>query len=174
MEPFIGQIQAFAFEFAPRGWAPCDGRVLPIQQYAALFSLLGTTYGGNGVHTFALPDLRGRVAVGNGNGDGLSSRQLGEQVGSEAVNLTVAQLPAHTHEFKVSADSTVNAPKGNYPGPLVSTSGDTVKGYDPTPEASFSTAAIAATGGSQPHNNLPPYLAINWCIALQGIFPSRN
>lgn len=174
MEPFIGQIQAFAFNFAPRGWAICAGQLLPISQNRALFSLLGTTYGGDGKSTFGLPDLRGRSAVGKGQGPTLSSRQLGAKFGTEAVTLNVAQLPAHTHEFKVSADSTVNTPQGNYPGPLVSASGDAIKGYNPTPEASFNPAAIASVGNGQPHNNLPPYLVINWCIATEGTYPPRN
>jgi microcystin-dependent protein len=170
MEPYFGEIKAFPYNFAPRGWAPCDGRVLPIQQYCALFSLLGTTYGGNGTTNFALPDLRGRTVLGSGQGNGLPAYNNGQKGGAETVTLTAAQIPAHTHGVKVSANSTTAAPEGNFFGPVA---GDAVKAYDPTPEAALNPAAVAATGGNAPHNNLPPSLGLNWCIALQGVYPSR-
>ena len=164
-EPFIGQIILFAGNFAPRGYAVCAGQLLPIAQNTALFSLLGTTYGGNGQTTFALPDLRGRAPLGTGQGPGLSNRTLGEVSGEESHTLTVGELPQHAHLPQVAnGDQTTNRAAGSVPanGGVYSTS----------PNASGATTGLA--GGSQPHNNLQPYLGLNYCIALEGIFPSRN
>jgi len=165
-EPFIGEIRAFGFNFAPRGWATCSGQILSISQNTALFALLGTTYGGNGQTTFALPDLRGRVAVGMGQGPGLSSKTLGEVSGQEAHTLTANEMPAHTHAQPASnADQSTNRPGNAVPtkGGVYAGSGDGTL-MDPTTQA----------GGNQPHTNMQPYLVLNYCIALVGIFPSRN
>lgn len=167
-EPFLGQIQAFGFNFAPRGWATCDGQILSIAQNTALFSLLGTTYGGNGQTTFALPDLRGRVSLHQGQGPGLTPRSLGEVSGSETVTLISSQMPQHNH----IVNANTGAPVDNLPGGqlLASTAIYTTAG----PDATMNPQMIGPAGGGQPHNNMQPYLVINWCIALEGIFPSRN
>ncbi len=167
-EPFIGQIQTFGFNFAPRGWALCDGQLLPIPQFSALFSLLGTTYGGDGRTTFGLPDLRGRVALHQGQGAGLSDRRLGQKGGTEDVTLAASQLPGHSHPLNaVAAEATSFKPAGNLLAAEVI--------YGPGPSDTMLAAdAIGDTGGDQPHNNMQPYLVINWCIALTGVFPSRN
>ncbi len=164
-DPFLGELRLFPYTFSPQGWAACDGQLLPISQNTALFSLLGTTYGGNGVTTFALPDLRGRVPVHQGQGPGLSDRTLGEQDGAEATTLTTAQLPAHTHLPAVSsAEASTNRPAGAVPA----RGGE----YAPTPDGSG--APSSPTGGSQPVPLLQPYLVLRWCIALNGIYPSRS
>ena len=165
-EPFLGEIILFAGNFAPRGWAFCNGQILSIAQNTALFSILGTTYGGNGVTTFALPDLRGRVPVHPGQGPGLSQYDLGQVGGSETVTLSVNELPQHTHrQPATNAEQTTNRPNGALPargGVYGAVSDDSLLG--PTTPA----------GGNQPHNNIQPYLALNYIIALEGIFPSRN
>ena len=169
-EAFLGEIRLFGFNFAPVGWAMCQGQLLSIQQYSALFALLGTYYGGNGTTNFALPDLRGRVPIGVGQGPGLTPYVQGQQGGSETVTLSVNQMPAHSHAVNAEA-STANSdkPTGAIPGkagtPSYSTS---------APTTTMNAAMIGPTGGSQPFGIEPPYLALNWCIALQGIFPSRN
>jgi microcystin-dependent protein len=172
-EPFIGEIRIFGFNFPPLGWAFCDGQLLPISQNTALFSLLGTFYGGNGVQTFALPDLRGRVAIAFGQGNSLSPYNIGDVGGAESVTLNENQLPAHSH---IAAGSQGG---GNS---LVPTdcvwSADAAGGSAPysnaAPNVSLSTNAIGTTGQNLPHENRPPFLALNFCIALQGIFPSRQ
>lgn len=164
-EPFIGQIMLFAGNFAPRGFAFCAGQLLPIAQNTALFSILGTTYGGNGQTTFALPDLRGRVPLGPGQGPGLQNRDLGESAGEESHTLIVGEMPQHAHlPQAANSDQTTNRAAGSVPanGGVYSTS----------PNASGAPTGLA--GGSQPHNNLQPYLGLSYCIALEGIFPSRN
>lgn len=169
-EPFLGELRLFPYNFAPRGWAFCQGQILSIAQNTALFSLLGTTYGGNGQTTFGLPDLRGRVPISQGQGPGLSSYSLGEVGGVENVTLIQQQMPQHNHLVSVNNQgSSTGRPSGGYPG---QTSGNT---YAPSPDGStFAPQAVTNTGNSQPHENRPPYLALNWCIALEGIFPSRN
>jgi microcystin-dependent protein len=170
VEPFIGEIRLFGFNFAPLGWALCDGSLLPISQNTALFSLLGTTYGGDGRSTFALPDLRGRVPVSMGTGPGLSTYDIGELGGSENVTLIASQVPAHNHNIQAS-DAPASEPKPGG-GVLARTNSSTyAAGTDGT---TLSANAISSSGGSQPHPNLQPFLAVNFCIALQGIFPSRN
>lgn len=169
-DPFLGEIRLFPYNFAPLGWALCDGSVVSIAQNTALFSLLGTTYGGDGRSTFALPDLRGRVAVSFGQGPGLSDHQLGQLGGDETVKLTADGLPAHRHA--VAAHSTRGAhasPRGRVPG---HSSPGTVYA-DASDGTKMSSQTIAPTGGDQPHDNLQPYLALNYCIATEGIFPSR-
>ncbi|NNF56787.1 MAG: phage tail protein [Rhodothermaceae bacterium] len=153
----------FAGNFAPRGWAFCDGQLLAISQYTALFSILGTTYGGDGRTTFGLPDLRGRVPIGPGTGPGLSNRPLGARGGAEQVTLSVTQLASHAHITQKSSDEPAGAGTGNYPLQRVLDDDLVVPG-----------ATTDTTGGGQPHENMPPFLAVYYCIALQGIFPSRN
>lgn len=178
MEPFIGEIKIFAGNFAPRGYAFCDGQLLPIVQYTALFSILGTTYGGNGQTNFGLPDLRGRVPIHQGNGIGLTPRLLGEMSGQETVTLTSSQIPNHTHAVSltaVAAPADSVSPNGNYIAQPVSST--VIKGFSSSnPGATVNLAQInsQAVGGSQPHNNMQPYSCVNFIIALEGIFPSRN
>ena len=165
-EPFIGSVILFAGNFAPRGWAFCNGQILSIAQNTALFSLLGTTYGGNGQTTFALPDLRGRVPLHFGQGPGLSSYALGQSAGTESVTLNLNQMPAHTHsQPATNAGQNTNRPNAAVParGGVYAASTDG-SALDPTTSA----------GGSQPHTNIQPYLALNYIIALEGIYPSRN
>ena len=180
MEPFIGQIMMVGFNFEPRGWAFCDGRLLAISQYTALFSLLGTMYGGDGRTTFALPDLRGRSAVGMGHAPGLSTIPIGQKGGTEQVTLTAANLPSHNHVLNVSnAAGTTSNPQGGVPAnsqfqadrssPVVQ-----VSSYGSTPNATMSPQAIGNSGGNIPFNNRNPFLGVNYIIALQGIFPSRS
>jgi len=173
MEPFIGQIQAFGFNFAPRGWALCNGQLLPINQYQALFSLLGTTYGGDGRTSFGLPDLRGRVPIHSGNGPGLTPKRLGEKGGAETTTLTTNQIPSHSHSVVIKALEEGNSDDpegkliaGNGLSSFGSDNSSTLKNLKPIDSSN--------TGASQSHNNMQPYLCINFCIALQGIFPSRS
>lgn len=168
MEPFLGQIQAFGFNFAPRGWAKCDGQLLPIAQNSALFSLLGTIYGGDGRTTFGLPDLRGRVSLHMGQGPGLSSRQIGEKGGSESNTLNVSQMPSHNHSANAVAEAADNSkPEGN-------SLASSPSYKDQAPDAVLRSTTVGNTGGGQAVNNMEPFLVINWCIALQGIYPSRS
>ena len=173
--PFIGQITMFAGNFAPRGWAFCQGQLLSIAQNTALFSILGTTYGGNGQTTFALPDFRGRVPIQQGQGPGLSPYSLGEQGGTEAVTLLQTQMPAHVHTAQSSLNASTLAasdtvPTGNY----LASDNQYVNSTNAVMNAGAVVVTIGIAGGNQPHENRPPYLAINFIIALQGIFPSRN
>ena len=177
MDPFIAEIVMFGGNFAPRGWAFCDGQLLAISSNQALFSILGTTFGGDGRTTFGLPDLRGRVPLGPRNGAGLSNRRLGEKSGTENVTLNTAQVPSHTHTATAHCQSGAanqQSPVGNTPA--VEAVGATATYSDqPHNEAmQAGTVAIANTGGGQSHNNMQPFLGINFIIALQGIFPSRS
>ncbi|HEY7281681.1 MAG TPA: tail fiber protein [Actinomycetota bacterium] len=168
-EPFLGEIRIFPYNFAPRGWAFCNGQILSISQNTALFALLGTTYGGNGQTTFALPDLRGRVAIHQGQGPGLSPYDLGEQSGVETVTLIGTQMPQHNHLVNAANnDATDSAPVGNVPAVIPS------GGYTTTATGQMSPSMVGQAGGSQPHTNVQPFLTLSFCIALQGIFPSRN
>lgn len=178
-EPYIGEIIMFAGNFAPRGWALCNGQLLSIAQNTALFSILGTTYGGNGQTTFALPNLMGRVPLHPGQGPGLTNRILGESSGEENVTLLNNQMPAHNHSLNVATGSgTSGTPAGNVLAVGVGTNNHgeavPVQGYAAAPDAGASPSAIGVAGGSQPHNNMPPYLGINFIIALEGIFPPRD
>ena len=173
-EPFLGEIRLFPYNFAPRGWAFCSGQILPIAQNTALFSLLGTTYGGNGQTTFALPDLRGRRAISSGQGPGLASYDLGQVAGTESATLTVNNMPAHNHPATLNAagtDADQNKPAGNS---LANTSGNTYSAAAPSNAMNQGDVVIGLAGGSQPFSILDPYLTLNYCIALEGIFPSRN
>ena len=169
-EPFIGQISIVGFNFAPRGWALCNGQLMAISQNTALFSLLGTTYGGNGQTTFALPDLRGRAPMANGNGAGLSPRSLGEVSGRETVTLIATNLPQHAHALNANS---ARADRANAAGAAFGMAADAT--YATTaPTSTLAPNAVMPTGGGQPHNNMQPYLALNMIIALEGIFPARN
>lgn len=170
-DPFVAEIRIFPFNFAPRGWAWCDGQLLPLSQNTALFSLLGTTYGGNGKSNFALPDLQGRAPMHPGQGPGLSLHDLGETGGSETVTLLESEIPSHSHAVSVSAsDATEPSPAGQLFAKGIGI------GYYAVPGAltQLSPNAIAPAGGDQPHNNLQPYLTFYFCIALQGVFPPRG
>jgi microcystin-dependent protein len=169
--PFLGEIFASASNFAPQGYAFCDGTVLSIQQNPALFSLLGTTYGGNGINTFALPDLRGRVGVMFGQGNGLSPYNLGDSSGSESVSLNILQMPQHNHLLNVGTANGSSASPANA-APAKSSQADKV--YGAANGAVMAGNTIATSGGNQPHENRPPFLALNYYIALQGIFPVRS
>jgi len=171
-EPFVGEIRMFAGNFAPRGWAFCDGQLLAVSQNDALFSLLGTIYGGDGRTTFGLPDLRGRIPIHAGSGPGLSQRRLGAKGGSEKETLTVNQMPSHTHSFMASQDF---ANQTNPQGVVIAQS-SLVDLYvqDSNPGESFTTAAVTSIGGSRSHTNLMPFLCVHYIIALFGIYPSRN
>ncbi len=171
-EPFVGEIRMFAGNFAPRGWALCDGQLLAVSQNDALFSLFGTIYGGDGRTTFGLPDLRGRIPIHAGSGPGLTPRNLGSRSGQERVQVTVAQLPAHSHALQASADpGSETGPEGNLPA--ANTPVDIYKEPVP-PGTDLETSAITAQGGSQQHENLMPFLAIYFIVALAGIYPSRS
>ncbi|HEU5036363.1 MAG TPA: tail fiber protein [Nocardioides sp.] len=170
-DPFVAEIRIFPFNFAPSGWAFCDGQLLPLSQNTALFSLLGTNYGGNGMSNFALPDLQGRAPMQPGQGPGLSLHDLGETGGSETVSLLESEIPSHGHAL--NAD-TLDLGDTNVPSPSASfaqSSGGTL--YATSADTQLSDRALAPTGGDQAHNNMQPYLTLNFCIALQGVFPQR-
>ena len=170
--PYIGEIRLFAGSFAPDGWALCQGQLVAIAENDALFSLIGTTYGGDGEQTFGLPDLRGRVPIHQGSGPGLSQRFIGERAGAETVTLSAAQLPAHSHALVATA-APASATAGPAAGVLATAS---VKLYGTgTPSTALANAAIApASGGNQPHENMAPFLAVNYIIALYGIYPQQG
>jgi len=168
-EPFLSEIRIMSFVFAPKGWAQCNGQLMPINQNQALFSLLGTTFGGDGRVNFALPDFRARTAIHVGSG-----RTLGERGGEPAHTLSVSELPTHTHVANgSSATADAAVPGGNLLGAVDNTTFGTAYA-GPSNLAAFSPQAVTNTGGSQAHNNLQPYLTLNFCIALQGIFPSQT
>jgi len=170
--PYLGEVDLVAFNFAPVGWAMCQGQLLPISQNPALFALLGTTYGGDGIQTFALPDLRGRRIVGAGQGLGLSNYVVGQTGGVENVTVLINQIPSHTHPVSASmAVGTALTPTGNYWASQTSTN---LYSNAPTSTANLASQAIGLSGGNQPHNNISPYLALNYIIAMEGIFPSQN
>lgn len=169
-EPFLAEVRIVGFNFAPRGWAFCDGQILPINQNQSLYSLLGTIYGGDGRTTFALPDLRGRTPIHVG-----ASFQQGQRGGEETHTLSVAEMPQHTHQAKASADLGSSAsPQNNLWAQVTSTVGNLYADPGQSAPTDALNNPIANAGGGQPHDNLQPYLALNFCIALQGLFPSRN
>ena len=174
--PFLGEIRLLGFNFPPKGWALCNGQLLSIQQNTALFSILGTTYGGNGTTNFALPNLQSRVPMHFGTGPGLSMRNLGEIGGEEAVTLNSTQVPFHGHTMTVSATATTNNPTNNLPAQAkLASSGVQVNSFASASGGQEALAPeVGSAGGNQPHTNLPPMLCLNYAIALQGIFPSRN
>jgi len=161
----------FAGNFAPQGWALCQGQLLSIEQNTALFALIGTTYGGDGQTTFALPDLRGRVTVSMGSGQGLTPRSIGQNGGSETVGLVAAQMPAHSHLANCGPIGTQASPTGNY---WSTDPGGNTAAYSNASNSQMAAGAISAYTGGQPHDNVQPFLVINYIIALQGIFPSQN
>lgn len=172
-DPFVAEIRIFPFNFAPRGWAWCDGQLLPLSQNTALFSLLGTTYGGNGKSNFALPDLQGRCAMQPGQGPGLSLHDLGETGGSETVSLLESEIPSHSHSLgaqTVPLGSVAEPSGASFTKPA---SGNLFKA-SATNLVMMSGNAVAPAGGDQPHNNMQPYLTFYFNIALQGVFPPRT
>ncbi|MBS0590494.1 MAG: phage tail protein [Proteobacteria bacterium] len=170
-DPFVGEIRLFAGNFAPVNWAYCNGALLPIAQYDALFTLLGTTYGGDGQTTFGLPDLQGRVPVHQGQGPGLSPYVLGQKGGVENVTLTTNQYPSHTHGFVASSDAGTAAG----PGSDVLAASASIKAYtDALPNVGLNATALPPSGGGLPHENMQPSLCVNFIISLFGIFPSQN
>lgn len=178
-EPFIGSIVLFAGNFAPRGWMLCQGQLLSISQYTALFSILGTTYGGNGQQTFGLPNLAGRIPMGYGNGPGLTPNNLGDISGTESVTLLSTQMPAHTHPLMVNNaedGATSTSPEGAVPANTKESRGGTGANiYTATaPNSVAAPTSMGVSGGNQPHSNMQPYLVLNYIIAIEGIFPSRN
>lgn len=174
--PYVGEIRLFAFSRTPTGWLACDGSLQPISEYEVLFTLLGTTFGGDGVNTFSVPDLRGRIPLHQGTGPGLSPRVMGERDGTETVALISSQMPAHTH----TANATKNSASATAPGPTVVpgalTTTDTMYATDLTGATTFTLAANAVSiqGGSVPHENTMPTLTASYCIAYAGIFPSQS
>lgn len=174
-DPFVAEIRIFPFNFAPKGWAFCDGQLLPLSQNTALFSLLGTTYGGNGKSNFALPDLQGRAPMHPGQGPGLSLHDLGETGGSETVTLLESEIPAHAHAIRVSSTGTDEEGLKNPTNNITGKEANTLPIYiTPQALAAMAPQALTPAGGDQPHNNMMPYLTLNFCIALQGVFPPRS
>jgi microcystin-dependent protein len=182
--PFIGEIEIFGFTFAPKGWAVCAGQTMSIAQNQALFSLLGITFGGNGTTTFNLPDLRGRLPMGQGTGNGLTPRTVGDSAGAETWSLVSSNIPPHRHSLMVATKNNIatNADTPSANVVLATTTGKNEQGQtitvniyatDANPSQALDPTAISQTGG-QPHDNRMPYLALNFCIALNGIYPSRS
>jgi microcystin-dependent protein len=170
MDPYIGEIRIFGGNFAPRGWALCNGQILNIVQHTALFSLLGTTYGGNGQTTFALPNLQGRAPMHPGQGPGLSPHVLGEASGSSTITLLMSEIPSHNHQANASSNDVDSPlPGGNSWG-----AGTPSTVYRPDADTTMSSNALAIIGSSQPHNNMQPSLGLSFIIALQGIYPPRS
>lgn len=171
-DPFVGEIRIVGFNFAPTGWALCNGQILPISQNTALFSLLGTQFGGNGTSNFALPNLQGCAPMNQGNGVGLTERLMGETGGEASVTLLLSEIPSHTH-------AAMNATTSTAASPANALFGGGGRGKEPAygttaPNSPMNAQAVGLTGGSQPHNNMPPYLTMNFIIALQGIYPPRS
>jgi len=172
MDPFVAEIRIFPFNFAPKGWAFCDGQILPLSQNTALFSLLGTTYGGDGKSNFALPDMQGNAPMHPGQGPGLSLHDLGETGGSETVSLLESEIPSHNHQLRADvldiADTNVVSPTASF----ALSGGGTL--YQDTKNVLMADQALVPAGGDQPHNNMQPYLTLSFCIALQGVYPPRT
>jgi microcystin-dependent protein len=174
MDPFVAEIRIFPFNFAPQGWAFCNGQLLPLSQNTALFSLLGTTYGGDGKSNFALPNLQGSVPLhvgGTQPGPGLSTYDLGQTGGTDAVTLLTTETPSHTHSVTAQ---TVDQGDNRIPGPSLNLGNTQMYSNAASASATLDPSAVSLVGGGQPHNNLMPYLTLNFCIALQGVFPPRT
>lgn len=169
-EPFLAEVRIVGFNFAPRGWAFCDGQILPINQNQSLYSLLGTTYGGDGRTSFALPDLRGRVPIHVGRSNGGDDHRLGSKSGEETHTLSANEMPQHTHPLEASTDENGGIAAANN----VLARAPQALYADPPPDTPLQSSSIGNVGGGQAHENMQPYLAVNFCIALQGLFPSRN
>lgn len=175
-DPFVAEIRIFAGNFAPTGWATCDGQLLPISQNTALFSLLGTFYGGNGQSTFGLPNLQDSVPIGQGQGSGLSDRFLGEQSGSDTITLLGTEFPAHNHNLRAHAQDAADL-QAPAPNRSMARSASGLVAYDPSTANQVQMApvqAVSITGSSFPHNNVQPYLTLTFIIAMQGVFPPRG
>jgi microcystin-dependent protein len=171
-QTFVGDIEVFGFNFAPEGWFLCNGQLVPISQYEALYALIGTTYGGDGQSTFAVPDLRGRAAVHYGQGQGLSNYTIGQTTGVESVTLLTSQMPSHNHLAScVSTGGTAGVPTGNTWAKEAG--GNQIYSSDPS-NTTMSPQSIGLDGGSQPHDNIPPVLAMNYCICWAGIYPQQS
>lgn len=172
--PFLAEVRIFTAGFAPKGWAQCDGQLMPISQNTALFSLLGTTYGGDGRTTFALPNLQGSAPMQSGQGPGLSLRDLGQVGGEQTVTLLQTEIPAHSHSVQAATTGGLPSPHGNawasglrgHPGPYATS--------NPTSNVQMNAFGTSIAGGNQPHNNMPPFLGLTFIIALQGVFPARS
>jgi microcystin-dependent protein len=171
-DPFIAEIRIFPFNFPPKGWAFCNGQIMPITQNTALFSLLGVTYGGDGKSTFGLPNLQGSAPLHFGQGPGLSAYLLGDRGGTQTTTLLESEIPAHTHAARANlldpADTNVPSPNASF----APSTGGTL--YQPAQNATLAPQALTPAGGGLPHTNMQPFLALNFCIALQGIFPPRS
>ena len=174
MDPFVAEIRIFPFNFAPRGWAFCNGQILPISQNTALFSLLGTTYGGNGQTTFALPDMQGNAPMHPGEGPGLSLHDLGEVGGSETVTLSEAEMTAHNHFMSGATQDPANVKLVNPAASFALSQGGGIYQDTANPPVQLALQALTPTGSSLPHNNMQPFLTLSFCIALQGVFPPRS
>ena len=173
-EPFLAEVRMVGFNFAPRGWAFCDGQILPINQNQSLYSLLGTTYGGDGRTSFALPDLRGRTPIHVGSSNGVDHRE-GQKSGEETHTLSAAEMPQHKHPYRgTNRPATAATPEGNVLCEVPIAVGALYSDSDPNVNQQLASSGITNTGGGQGHNNMQPYLAVNFCIALRGLFPSRN
>jgi len=172
VDPFVAEIRIFPFNFAPKGWAFCDGQILPLSQNTALFSLLGTTYGGDGKSNFALPNMQGNAPMHPGQGPGLSLHDLGETGGSDTVSLLESEIPSHSHTLRVWPSDPADhfGPAGN----TLARSNNGQAWGAASSLVAFGGNAIAPAGGDQPHNNMQPYLTLNFCIALQGVYPPRT
>ena len=173
-DPFVAEIRIFPFNFAPKGWAFCDGQLLPLSQNTALFSLLGTTYGGDGKSTFALPDLQGRAAMHPGQGPGLSLHDLGEEGGSETVTLLESEIPSHNHGLLASTQPGEDSAPNPSEALARSVGASLYQSVTNSNIVQLSPNALAPAGGDAPHNNMMPYLTFNFCIALQGVYPPRT
>jgi microcystin-dependent protein len=173
-DPYVGEIRTVGFNFAPYGWAMCSGQIIPIAQNTALFSLIGTLYGGNGTTTFALPNLNGSFAIGRGDGAGLTPRRVGDQGGLSSVTLSIAEIPAHTHEAAgVAAAGTSGSPDARrWAQPRFGRVAQNA--YGTTANTAMASDALGFAGGGEPHENMPPYLAMYFVIALSGVFPPRD
>ncbi|MBI1765939.1 MAG: phage tail protein [Acidobacteria bacterium] len=174
MDPFVAEIRIFPFNFAPKGWAFCDGQILPLSQNTALFSLLGTTYGGDGKSNFALPNMQGNVPIHAGQGPGLSLYDLGQTGGSETVTLLQSEIPTHNHIVRAYTGDAADSRIPNSNESLGTPSPGLLYDTTTTQLATMAPQAFTPAGGDQPHNNMQPYLTLNFCIALQGVYPPRT
>lgn len=175
MDPFVAEIRILPCNFAPKGWAFCDGQLLPLSQNTALFALLGTTYGGNGQSNFALPNMQGSAPMHPGQGPGLSTQVLGQTGGSQTVTLLESEIPAHSHLLAASqSDGIERTPNAGGTGQLLATGVGISQYQTPGAQTNLNAAVVAPVGGDQPHNNMQPYLTLNFNIALQGVFPQRS